>query len=63
IGILGTHYEQLCLLGPLQESGPTTTSRSSTPSIRSEAPRFYSVSVRPILSPLLGPELLVLFLS
>ncbi|CAL9062704.1 unnamed protein product [Musa banksii] len=38
MGILGRHDEQLCLLSPLQESGPTTTSRSSTPSIRSEAP-------------------------
>ncbi|CAL9774746.1 unnamed protein product [Musa acuminata subsp. burmannicoides] len=36
MGILGRHDEQLCLLSPLQESGPT--SRSSTPSIRSEAP-------------------------
>ncbi|CAD5189546.1 unnamed protein product [Musa acuminata subsp. malaccensis] len=40
MGILGRHDEQLCLLSPLQESGPTTTSRSSTPSIRSEAPRL-----------------------
>nr|XP_018684801.1 PREDICTED: uncharacterized protein LOC103992659 isoform X2 [Musa acuminata subsp. malaccensis] len=44
MGILGRHDEQLCLLSPLQESGPTTTSRSSTPSIRSEAPRWWMAS-------------------
>lgn len=63
MGILGRHDEQLCLLSPLQECGPTTTSKCSTPSIRSEAPRFYSVSGRPILIPFFGTGLLVLFLS